>query len=66
MPTYPSFGHDGLTGVEADPHGHGAVDQSNLGVACCGDRVGGARERDEERVSLRVDLDPTVSRESFA
>jgi hypothetical protein len=62
----PFLGHDGLAGVEAHPHGYGSVDERSLGVVCGGDRVSGARERHEERVSLRVDLDPTVPRERFA
>ena len=57
--------HDGLAGVEADPHGHGSTDERSLSVACGGDSVSGARERDEERVTLRVHLDSTVPRESL-
>jgi hypothetical protein len=40
---------------------HGAVRKRRLGVVCCGDRVGRARERDEERISLRVYLDTFVT-----
>ena len=51
------LGDDRLAGVDADPHAHGPVRQRVLGVSSRGDRIGGARERNEERVPLSVHLD---------
>ncbi len=54
-------GDDGLPGVHAHPHAHGA---GLAGPACAVRRsrhgVLGAREGDEERVPLRVDFDAAV------
>ena len=46
--------------VQAHPHAHRAVRKRALRVGGGRDRVGRARKRDEERVALRVDLDPVV------
>ncbi len=57
--------HDRLTGVDADADAHGSACQRYLGLPSSGDRISGPRERDEERVSLGVHLDPAVARESL-
>src|SRR5579862_5474164 len=49
-----------LTGVQAHPHLDWAAGQSTLGPGGSRDGLGGARERHEERVPLRVDLDSVV------
>ena len=62
----------GLPGVQAHPHANvDAVGPLVLGMrALCldrrRDRVPGAREGEEERVALCVDLDAAVLRESLA
>ena len=61
-----------LAGVQAHPDADvGAVGPVVLRVRAlrldgCGDRVAGAREGEEERVALRVDLDAAVLREALA
>lgn len=46
----PLLRHERLTGVDTDAHPHSPVGERVLGLGCRGDRVAGARERDEERV----------------
>src|SRR3954453_23811943 len=53
-------------GVHPDTHLHGAPTQSLVRLARGGERAGGSIERDEECVSLRVDLDAPVSSERIA
>ena len=52
--------------MHADPHAHGTVAEGILGVSGGSDGVGRTRERDEERVPLRVHLDPAVPRKGLA
>ena len=52
--------------VNAHSYTHRAVTEASLRVACGANRVRGARERNEECISLRVDLDPAVPREGIA
>ena len=59
-------GHDRLARVEPHADADRPVAERRLPVGGGGDRVGGARERDEERVALRVHLDAAVPRESLA
>src|SRR5207244_4067802 len=49
-----------LAGVQPHPHANRSVGERALAVRRRGDRVRRAGERDEERVSLRVDLDTAV------
>ena len=51
-----------LAGVQPHPHAHRAARKRALRVGGGGHGVGRAREGDEERVALRVDLDPVVLR----
>ncbi len=60
-PTYPSDGDDRLPRVDAHPDADGPVRKASLGRARRGHGIGGARERDEERVALRVHLDAAVA-----
>ena len=57
---------DRLARVDADPHPHRASRQLRLDFSCGCDGVTRALEREEERVALRVDLDPAVARERGA
>ena len=50
-------GDEGLAGVDPHPHLHRAVCQRSSCAGSGRDRVGSAREGDEEGVALRVDLD---------
>ena len=59
-------GDDGLARVDADPYADRPVGKVALGGTGRGDRIGGARERDEERVALRVHLNAAVPRERVA
>ena len=54
------FGHDGLARVKPHADADRPVAKRRLPVRGGCDRVGGARECDEERVALRVDLDAAV------
>jgi hypothetical protein len=60
------FAHHGLAGVQAHPDFDRPGAECRLPVGRGGKRIGGARERDEERVALRVHLDAAVSRKSLA
>ena len=60
------FRDDRLARVDADPHPHGASRQLRLDFSCGCDGVTRAFEREEERVALRVDLDPAVAGERGA
>ena len=60
------LGHPRLAGVEPHPDADRPLGQAALGVRGCGGRVRRARERHEERVTLRVDLDAVVGRASGA
>jgi len=51
------------SGVQADSHADRAGFERGLRVGCRGERTGRRREGDEERVSLRVDLDAPVCSE---
>ena len=53
-------GPERLARVQAHPHAHRAVRKRALRVGGGRHGVGRAREGDEERVALRVDLDPVV------
>ena len=55
-------GHDRLARVEPHADADRSVAERRLPVGGGGDRVGCARERDEERVALRVHLDAAVPR----
>jgi hypothetical protein len=57
---------DWLARVSADAYTHRAIRETGLRVACCGDGVRHACERDEECISLRVNLHPAVPRERGA
>jgi hypothetical protein len=59
-------GDDRLAGVEPHADADRSVSQRRLRGGGGRDRVGCARERDEERVSLGVHLDAAVSRKRFA
>ena len=59
-------GNSGLTRVNAHTNAHRPCAESVLGLTRGRDRVARAREHDEERISLRVDLDSAVSRERRA
>jgi hypothetical protein len=58
--------HDGLARVEPDANADRASVELRLRLARSGECVRSAREGDEERVALRVDLDPAVLRERVA
>ena len=58
-------GHDRLARVEPHPHADRPAAERSLPVGGGRDRVGGARERDEERVPLRVHLDTAVPRKGL-
>jgi hypothetical protein len=62
----PLVRHDRLAAVNTDAHAHGSVCERVLGLSGGGDRIAGARERDEERIPLRIHLDPAVPREDVA
>ena len=49
-----------LARVQAHPHANRAAGKSTLAVRSSGDRVRRAGEDDEERITLRVDLDALV------
>ena len=59
-------GHDRLARVEPHPDADRPVAERRLPVGGGGERVGGAREGDEERVALRVHLDAAVPRKGVA
>jgi hypothetical protein len=59
-PDVPLVGDDRLAGVDAHTHADGPRRQRLLPHPGGGQRVTCARERHEERVALRVDLDPVV------
>ena len=59
------LGCDRLARVEPHAHSDRAAAERRLPVGGGRDRIGGARERHEERVALRVDLDAAVPRESL-
>ena len=59
----PLVGHERLTRVHSHPHAN-RPRQRGLCIACRCQRLGGAREHDEERVALRVHLHAVVPRES--
>ena len=59
-------GDDRLTRVDPDPHLHRTVAERLLRFSRGRDGVSRADERDEERVALRVDLDPFVTTEHVA
>ena len=59
------LGCDRLARVEPHAHSDRPVAERRLPVGGGRDRIGGARERHEERVALRVDLDAAVPRESL-
>jgi hypothetical protein len=52
--------------VEAYPNADGAGFERPSGIGRGGDGSGRPRERDEERVALRVDFDPIVPCEGLA
>ena len=56
----PLVGDERLAGMDPDSDTDGAVGERVLSLSSRGDRIGRARERDEERVALSVDLDPAV------
>ena len=58
-------GHDGLARVQPHANADRSVAKRRLPVRGGADRVGGARERDEERIALRVHLDAAVPREGL-
>ena len=60
------LGYDRLARVEPHADADRSVAERRLAVGGGGDRVGGARERDEERVALRVHLDAAVPRKGLA
>ena len=62
----PFLGHARLAGVYAHAHADRASGEATLCFRRRGDCVGGARERHEERVALRVDLDAVVRRACLA
>ena len=53
-------------GVHSDPHLNGAAAQSLMRLFRSGERAMRRRERDEERISLRVNLDAAVSPERIS
>jgi hypothetical protein len=55
--------NDRLAGVDADPNPHRPICEFSLDVHRRGDRVARTRERDEERVPLRVHFEPAVASE---
>ena len=55
-----------LACVQPHPHAHRAARKRALRVSGSGDRIGRAREGDEEGIALRVDLDPIVLPPSLA
>ena len=57
--------HSGVAGVEAHAHADGRPSSSCASRGRL-ERPGRRRERDEERVALRVDLDAAVPRERLA
>ena len=59
-------GQGRLAGVQAHPDANRPLRERSLSFARGSDRVGGTRERDEERVALRVHLDPAVRGEGLA
>ena len=60
-PHVPLIGHERLAGVQPHPHADRATRERELRIRSGRHRVGRTREPDEERVALRVDLDPLVS-----
>jgi hypothetical protein len=61
-----SLAHDRLARVHADPHAHRPVAEPRESLERRRDCVARRGERDEERVPLRVDLDPAVPFEGVA
>ena len=59
------LGYDRLARVEPHAHADRPAAERSLPVGGGRDRVGGARERDEERVPLRVHLDAAVPRKGL-
>ena len=59
-------GDDRLTRVDPDPHLHRTVAERLLSFSRGRNGVGCASERNEQRVALRVDLDPFVTTEHVA
>jgi hypothetical protein len=57
------LGHDRLAGVEAHANADRPGPERVVGLNRRGNGAGGSRERDEERVTLRIYLDACVSRE---
>lgn len=55
-----------LAGVDSHTHLDRPCGKGCLSLLCRRDRVRGAREGDEERIALRVDLDPARLLESLA
>ena len=53
-------GDERLAGVHSDSDADRALRKSVLPFACCVDGIAGPRERIEERISLRVHLDPAA------
>src|SRR5215203_6879260 len=62
-PTYPSSVTTGSPVWDADPDVHGSVHECVLNALRGEHRLARAAECDEERVALRVHLDPAVPRE---
>jgi hypothetical protein len=63
-PDVPLFGEQRLAGVEPDADPDWALAQHLVGVDRGRECATGTRERDEERVSLRADLDAAVPSEN--
>jgi hypothetical protein len=55
-----------LPGVDSYAHPDRPVSESPLRLLGSSERLRGLREGDKERITLRVDLDPTVTRERLA
>ncbi|CAN5650353.1 hypothetical protein BH20ACT14_BH20ACT14_17810 [soil metagenome] len=60
------FRDEGLAGVDSHAHLHRPVCKRRPCAFCRHDRVRRTREGDEERIALRVDLDPARLLESLA
>lgn len=65
-PYVPLVGQQRLARMHAHADADRALLQRILRTHCCAKRVRRASERDEERVPLRVDLDPTMLTECLA